>query len=167
MATPALPPGSTQLYWSRFNALADDDTRRGYLVWYSRNASKQTGAKDITRWINLPDAEKELFITRTAGPNHVSGSESQSEEGPQRSDLEDGRDTGQKVDALNNIVARPANNDNPDVADGAEKSDYEPSDEEVAIARVGLNEAHTGQALPPKTRKRGHDEADQVETQRW
>jgi hypothetical protein len=154
MAALALPPGSTQLYQKRFDALADDDTRRGYLVWYSRNASKQTGAKDITRWINLPDAERELFITRTAGPNHVSDSESQSEEGLQRSDLENARDVGQKVDAPNNKVASPANNETPDAADGAEKSDNEPSDEEAAIARVGLSEAHTGQALPSQTKKK-------------
>jgi len=64
-------------------------------------------------------------------------------------------------------VVTPAEAVNPEASNETEKSDYEPSDTEIAIARVGLTEADTGRGAPPQTRKRGREEAHDNGTQAW
>jgi hypothetical protein len=174
MATPpTLPTGSTQLYQQRFDALADDDTRRGYLLYYSQNTSKLAGSRVITRWNKLTAAEQEVYITRTAESNNRLDSSSDGEEDPLHADLEDIHDEDRSPADDNKtpkgpaiLVTSPTGDESPNASGEAKVPDYEPSDDDVAVARVGLTEANTGRASCP-SRKRDHQEVLDDETEKW
>jgi hypothetical protein len=174
MATPpTLPTGSTQLYQQRFEALADDDTRRGYLLYHSQNTSKLAGARVLTRWNKLTAAEQEAYITCTAESSNRLDSNSDDEEDSLHADLEDMHDEDPSQADDNKTPKGPVTtvmiskgDGNSNASGEAKVPDYEPSDDEVAVARVGLTEANTGRASRSQ-KKRDHQEALGDETERW
>jgi hypothetical protein len=174
MSTPPnLPTGSTQLYQQRFDALGDDDTRRGYLLYYSQTTSKLPGARVITRWNKLTAAEREVYITRTAESSNKQDSNSDGEEDSLHADLENMHnedlshvDENKTPKGPAIIVTSPTGDGNSNASGEAKVPDYEPSDDEVAVARVGLTEANTGRASRP-SRKRDHRDVLDDETEKW
>jgi len=181
---PALPDGSSPRYNELFSALPNDDARRGYLLYNRHYDGNMRGAARLSRgWNKLtPTAQQEYINRATSGAiNHASdrGIESGGEESS-RNDLQEaingGRiqaEPGAPEDNVPNIedplhgVATPAEANNPEASNETEKSDYELSYGEIAIARVGLTEADTGRAAPPQTRKRGREEVHDHATQEW
>ncbi|KAI4650663.1 hypothetical protein J4E93_003020 [Alternaria ventricosa] len=184
MADPlALPDGSTQRYNELFSALPNDDARRGYLLFLTEYKGGIDGAGVLSRvWNKTASTAQQEYINRAASGavSHASDREIESEEESSRDSPQEvingGRKQAESAAPEDNVrdiedplhgVAPPAEADNPEASNETEKSDYEPSDGEIAIARVGLTEADTGRAAPHQTRKRGHDEPHNNATQAW
>ncbi|KAI4918968.1 hypothetical protein J4E85_009758 [Alternaria conjuncta] len=184
MADPlALPDGSTQRYNELFSALPNDDARRGYLLFLTEYKGGIDGAGVLSRvWNKTTSTAQQEYINRAASGavSHAPDREIESEEESSRDTPQEvingGRkqaESGAREDNVRDIqdplhgVATPAEAENPEASNETETSHYEPSDGEIAIARVGLTEADTGRAAPPQTRKRGLDEPHDDATQAW
>jgi len=183
-APPTLPGRPSQKYLTLFHALPNDDARRGYLLFLTQYDGRIEGAGVLSRvWNKTTSTAQQEYINRaTSGAiNHASdrgiesGGEESSRNEPQEA-INGGRiqaEPGAPEDNVPNIedplhgVATTAEAVNPEASNETETSAYEPSDTEIAIARVGLTEADTGRAAPPHTRKRGRDEPHDHATQAW
>ncbi|KAI4683708.1 uncharacterized protein J4E88_004885 [Alternaria novae-zelandiae] len=106
------------------------------------------------------EIESEEESSRDTPQEVINGGRKQAESGAREDNVRDIQDPLHGV-------ATPAEAENPEASNETETSHYEPSDGEIAIARVGLTEADTGRAAPPQTRKRGLDEPHDDATQAW
>jgi hypothetical protein len=187
MAAPlTLPPGATHRYQELFDGLADDNTRRGYLIYLNERNNKLTGANIISwGWNRLTPEARAGYINRPViaeAPSSGSNNENNNADDPPMNDLPDAAaapdedrgqagpgDSAENAEDQANVVLDAAENQHPDGPTLSEEADDEPSEEEIEQATPGLNAAHTGKPPPPRTRKRSHDEGEgrPSETWRW
>ena len=184
MADPlTLPDGSTQKHNELFNELPNDNVRRGYLLFYGgyKGGIKEAGVLSRV-WNKMTSAAQQEYINRaTSGAvSHASDREIESGGESSRNNPQEAINVGRMqaesgarenndrgIEEPLHGIATPAEAVNPEASNETESSAYEPSDTEIAIARVGLTEADTGRAAPPHTRKRGRDEPHDHATQAW
>jgi hypothetical protein len=63
--TPVLPASASQTYHNLLDALPNDDTRRGYLLYHDNYDGKMKGAKRLARgWDELTPMVRQEFINR-------------------------------------------------------------------------------------------------------
>ena len=182
-APPILPGRPSQKYLNLFNALSNDDARRGYLLFLTQYDGRIEGAGVLSRvWDKTTSTAQQEYINRatSAAVSHTSDRELESGEKSSRNDPQEatngGRTQAEPGASEENVrdiedplhgAATSAEANYPEASNETETSNYEPSDTEIVIARVGLTEADTGRAAPPQTRKRGRDEPLDNATQAW